>query len=160
MVDLSKRRLFARRSVDTSKVRLPWIANPESFIDDCTRCGRCRDACEMKIIVNGDGGYPTVDFHIDECTFCYQCAEVCPEPIFLPQTNTAWLAKAAIKDQCLAKQNVECRSCGETCDPMAIQFQLQAGKVAQPIIHLDECTGCGACVSLCPTSAISVSNIE
>ncbi len=71
------------------------IANPESFIDDCTRCGRCRDACEMKIIVNGDGGYPTVDFHIDECTFCYQCAEVCPEPIFIPQTNTAWQAKAA-----------------------------------------------------------------
>ncbi|MCE7629310.1 ferredoxin-type protein NapF, partial [Vibrio fluvialis] len=73
MVDLSKRRLFARRAVDSSKVRLPWIANPAAFIDDCTRCGRCRDACEMSIIVNGDGGFPTVDFQIDECTFCYQC---------------------------------------------------------------------------------------
>lgn len=114
----------------------------------------------MNIIVNGDGGFPSVDFTRDECTFCYQCAEVCPEPIFVAQSDQPWQANASIGQQCLAAQNVECRSCGDSCDPMAIQFHLAPGKVAQPIIHSDECNGCGACVSVCPTSAISVTRID
>ncbi|MEZ8723310.1 ferredoxin-type protein NapF [Vibrio pomeroyi] len=158
MVDLSKRRLFSRRKVDSSQIRLPWIENLESFADGCTRCGKCIENCETKIIIAGDGGFPTVDFSIDECTFCYQCADVCPEPIFKPKQGEPWQAKAQISDRCLAQQNVECRSCGDMCEPMAIQFQLRAGSVALPKIKLDECSGCGACVAVCPTSAILVSN--
>ncbi|MCY9824621.1 MULTISPECIES: ferredoxin-type protein NapF [Vibrio] len=158
MVDLSKRRLFSRKKVDSSQIRLPWIHNLESFVDDCTRCGKCIESCETKIIIVGDGGFPTVDFSIDECTFCYQCADVCPEPIFKPKQGEPWQAKARISDKCLAQQNVECRSCGDMCEPMAIQFQLRAGSVALPKIELDECSGCGACVAVCPTSAILVSN--
>ncbi|MEZ8304475.1 ferredoxin-type protein NapF [Vibrio splendidus] len=158
MVDLSRRRLFSRRKVDSSQIRLPWINSLESFIDDCTRCGKCIENCETKIIIVGDGGFPTVDYSKDECTFCYQCADVCPEPIFKPKEETPWQAKASISDKCLAQQNVECRSCGDMCEPMAIQFQLRAGSVALPKIELDECNGCGACVAVCPTSAILVSN--
>ncbi|MEZ8930181.1 MULTISPECIES: ferredoxin-type protein NapF [unclassified Vibrio] len=158
MVDLSRRRLFSRRKVDSSQIRLPWIKSLESFADDCTRCGKCIESCETHIIIVGDGGFPTVDFSKDECTFCYQCANVCPEPIFKPEEETPWLAKATISDKCLAQQNVECRSCGDMCEPMAIQFQLRAGSVALPKIELDECSGCGACVAVCPTSAILVSN--
>ncbi|MDN3695772.1 ferredoxin-type protein NapF [Vibrio cortegadensis] len=160
MVDLSRRRLFSRKNVDSSLVRLPWIQKQENFIEDCTRCGKCLNVCETKIIVSGDGGFPTVDFSIDECTFCYQCAEVCPEPIFKTQDEPAWDAKASISEKCLANQNVECRSCGDMCEPMAIQFDLQVGRVANPKINVDECSGCGACVAVCPTSAINVSNVR
>lgn len=159
MVDLSRRRLFARKTHTDNAVRLPWLTRPEQFTDGCTRCGKCIDACETKIITKSDGGFPSVDFSIDECTFCYQCADVCPEPLFLAETEQPWQAKAVISDSCLAKQNVECRSCGDMCDPMAIQFKLELGKVAQPNLNLDECNGCGACVSVCPTSSINVSNI-
>tara|TARA_Y100001960_G_scaffold222999_1_gene233340 strand:+ start:2699 stop:3046 length:348 start_codon:yes stop_codon:yes gene_type:complete len=114
--------------------------------------------CETKIISKGDGGFPTVDFQLDECTFCYQCADVCPEPIFLDKHEQPWNAKAAINTSCLAQQNVECRSCGDMCETMAINFKLEIGKVAQPVIELDECNGCGACVAVCPTSSINVSN--
>ncbi|MFA0057067.1 ferredoxin-type protein NapF [Vibrio echinoideorum] len=158
MVDLSRRHLFSRRKVDSSQIRLPWINSLENFTNDCTRCGKCIENCETKIIIVGDGGFPTVDFSKDECTFCYQCADVCPEPIFKPKEETPWQAKASISDKCLAQQNVECRSCGDMCEPMAIQFQLRAGSVALPKIELDECNGCGACVAVCPTSAILVSN--
>lgn len=159
MVDLSRRRLFARETQPDNSVCLPWLAKPTQFTDDCTRCGKCIEACETKIITKSDGGFPAVDFSIDECTFCYQCAEACPEPLFLAGAEQPWQAKASINDSCLAKQNVECRSCGDMCDPMAIQFKLELGQVAQPNLDLDECNGCGACVSVCPTSSINVSNI-
>lgn len=159
MVDLAKRSFFSRSKVDQSMVRLPWIAEVEKFTDLCTRCGKCAQVCETQIITKGDGGFPSVDFSNGECTFCYQCADVCPEPIFLGQTEQPWNAKAAITQSCLAKQNVECRSCGDMCDPMAIKFKLEIGKVAQPNLDMDECTGCGACVAVCPTSSIDVSNL-
>ncbi len=160
MIDISRRRFFSRTRVDESAVRLPWLANPAQFTDLCTRCGKCADKCETKIITKGDGGFPSVDFNIDECTFCYQCADACPESLFLPKADAPWNAKATINDSCLAKQNVECRSCGDACETMAIRFKLEIGKVAQPNLDLDECNGCGACVSVCPTSSINVSNLN
>ncbi|MEF1311047.1 ferredoxin-type protein NapF [Vibrio mytili] len=159
MVNLSRRRLFAIKTTN-SAVRLPWLVRHAEFTDACTRCGRCIDACETNIITKSDGGFPAVDFSIDECTFCYQCADSCPEPLFSPKTEVPWQAKAEINETCLAQNNVECRSCGDMCDPMAIQFKLELGKVAQPIINIDECNGCGACVSVCPTSSINVSNTQ
>ncbi|EGQ7930922.1 ferredoxin-type protein NapF [Vibrio vulnificus] len=157
MVDLSRRRLFSRKKVDDGLIRLPWLADRMQFTDQCTRCGKCVEQCETQIIVKGDGGFPTVDFSIDECTFCYRCAEICPESLFLAKDAQPWQARAIINESCLSYHNVECRSCGEMCEPMAIQFKLEIGKVAQPQINLDECSGCGACVSVCPSSSINVS---
>ncbi|MFV0449210.1 MAG: ferredoxin-type protein NapF [Vibrio sp.] len=158
MVDLARRRLFLRKTVEDSAIIMPWVKSAGTFTDECTRCGKCVSVCETSVIINGDGGFPTVDFSRGECTFCYQCADVCPEPIFLPQSSSPWQIKADIKKNCLAYQNVECRSCGEICDTMAIQFKLQLNRVAQPVINIDDCSGCGACVSVCPTASIHVSN--
>lgn len=63
MVDLSKRRWFTpNRQPNQSQVRLPWLARPDAFTDECTRCGKCVTACETHIIEKGDGGFPTVNF--------------------------------------------------------------------------------------------------
>ncbi|UPQ89872.1 ferredoxin-type protein NapF [Vibrio sinaloensis] len=158
MVDIEKRRWFSFNKNQSNQLRLPWLDTAQSFTDICTRCGKCTDQCETKIIVNGDGGFPQVDFSLGECTFCYQCADVCPQPLFVSKQHSPWTALATIHDSCLAKKNVECRSCGDMCEPMAIQFNLQVGKVAQPILENEACTGCGACVAACPTDSISVSH--
>ncbi|MBL4830209.1 MAG: ferredoxin-type protein NapF [Aliivibrio sp.] len=158
MVDLSKRRLFRRSSekgIDTQQ-RMPWIHNQAQFTDDCTRCGKCLDICETNIIIKGDGGFPAIDFTKGECTFCKKCSDVCPEALFDLDVAPVWLHKVTINSDCLATKSVECRSCSELCEPMAIKFQLTIGNVAQPRLDLDKCTGCGACVAICPVSAISM----
>ena len=159
MVDVTKRNFFYRKKLQDNSARLPWLKHShDNFTDLCTRCGQCVDNCETEIIVKGDGGFPQIDFSLGECTFCYRCAKSCPEPLFLTQQQTPWNIKAIINESCLAYKNVECRSCGEQCDTMAIQFELSIGQVAQPSIEIGACNGCGACVSACPTSSISVSN--
>ncbi|KII75424.1 ferredoxin-type protein NapF [Vibrio renipiscarius] len=159
MVDFSRRKFFTRKPIADAAVRLPWLLNPEQFTDLCTQCGECVKACETQIIVKGDGGFPRVDFAIDECTFCYQCAEACPESLFKEESDTPWQAKADINQQCLAKQNVECRACNDMCESMAIQFSYGVGRVALPTLDHEKCNGCGACVAVCPTSSINVSNV-
>lgn len=96
MVDLSKRRWFTpNRQPNQSQVRLPWLARPDAFTDECTRCGKCVTACETHIIEKGDGGFPTVNFSIDECTFCYQCAQSCPGTPLRGAKRSAMASKGA-----------------------------------------------------------------
>ncbi|MPW35883.1 ferredoxin-type protein NapF [Vibrio sp. B1Z05] len=163
MVDLSKRRLFTRRTPETRLVyetgqRLPWAKTDATFIDGCTQCGQCMQACETNIIINGSGGFPTIDFNKGECTFCQKCVEACPEDIFRSTKEVAWEITARINDTCLATQNVECRTCSDECELTAIQFTFSVGHVAQPKLDSQLCNGCGACLSVCPVTAISMTD--
>ncbi|WP_341665555.1 ferredoxin-type protein NapF [Vibrio sp.] len=156
MVDLSKRHFFFQDKSEGALLDLPWLARPASFTDICTRCSKCLNACETQIIVLGDGGFPKVDFSRGECTFCHQCVDVCSEPLFRSTAEQAWAEKAVVNPTCLAKQNIECRSCSDSCESMAITFKTTLGKVAQPTLNAAACNTCGACVSVCPASSIEV----
>ncbi|WP_434361834.1 ferredoxin-type protein NapF [Parasalinivibrio latis] len=163
-MDISRRRLFTKALNRTGLVagedrqKLPWERDDITFTDQCTRCGKCAEHCETQIIVNGDGGFPSLDFKKGECTFCYACAEKCPEPLFYEETQNPWNQTAGISECCLAFSGVECRSCGDSCETRAIRFQLSAGAVAHPIINPKDCSGCGACIAPCPVSAIKMEN--
>nr|WP_238486310.1 ferredoxin-type protein NapF [Motilimonas eburnea] len=141
-------------------VALPWRDQSVSFTDGCSRCGECISACETQIIVKGDGGFPSLDFNQGEgeCSFCKQCATVCPEPLFDLSQSEPWQLKAQIKESCLANQDVYCRSCGEQCETQAISFK--PGISSTPLISLADCTGCGACLSVCPVDAIALNPPE
>jgi ferredoxin-type protein NapF len=62
----------------------------------------------------------------------------------------------AISDACLARVGVVCQACGDVCPERAIRFALRSGGPPLPILHEDRCTGCGACVPICPVGAISL----
>ncbi|MCG9731002.1 ferredoxin-type protein NapF [Shewanella sp. Isolate13] len=156
-INQSRRRLFSRKKNDA--VRPPWVKQAIEFTDECTRCDKCISACETQIIIKGDGGFPEVDFKIDECTFCQECANVCPEAIFENTDTAPWQVKANIQDNCMAYQGIWCQSCKDACDPRAISFSLAIGKAPLPKIDIEACTGCGACVAPCPSTAILVRNV-
>lgn len=66
----------------------------------------------------------------------------------------------AIGAACLALNRVVCRSCAEHCEAHAIHFRLAPGGIAVPLVRIERCNGCGACIPVCPTSAISMQPAE
>ncbi|WP_144209566.1 ferredoxin-type protein NapF [Shewanella donghaensis] len=153
-INHSRRNLFRRRKSDAQ--RPPWVKSDIEFTDECTRCNACIDACETKVIIKGDGGFPEISFTNDECTFCQQCATACKEPIFDLTQAEPWAIKALVNDTCLTYQGVWCQSCKDACDPRAITFKMAVGQIPKPIIDIDACTGCGACVAPCPSASINI----
>jgi ferredoxin-type protein NapF len=161
-MDLSRRRYFRGqfRSTET-QLRMPWLVMPEQFTDLCTRCGDCLAACPEQIVVKGDGGFPELDFKLGECSFCGQCADACAESLFSQdRCQQPWDYVANITDDCFAKNSISCRSCQDACEPAAIRFQLKIGGAAEPSIDTELCSGCGACVAVCPKQAVSIQPCE
>ncbi|KMT64093.1 ferredoxin-type protein NapF [Catenovulum maritimum] len=157
MVDLAKRSLLRGRLTQKTQLvvmRPPWSAAEDTFTNECTQCNQCIEACPTKVIQKGEGGYPELNFAKDECDFCEDCIKACPTKAIdqtNPKTNQFF---PVLTDNCLAQKNIYCRSCGENCEPQAIEFKYINGAIAQPQINLDACIQCGACVSPCPTQAV------
>lgn len=159
MSEVSRRNfLRGRVASHAPQQRPPWARPEAEFVSICTQCGDCARACPTGIIRRGDGGYPTVDFRHGECTFCGECVNRCAaKALFREAGNSApWSKIAHIAESCIARQQVECRVCGEQCGESAIRFVPRVGGAALPMLDAARCTGCGACVALCPADAIRV----
>jgi ferredoxin-type protein NapF len=141
-------------------LRPPWALRKRKFVQCCTRCDACSDACPTGIIVRGQGGFPEVDFSRGECTFCADCVRACEAGALRYAAGAAWSVKAAIGTACIALKQVVCRCCGDACDARAIRFKLRAGGVAVPELDTDACTGCGACHGACPVGTIAMRQME
>lgn len=157
-MDVSRRRFFLKATGDAAEVmalRPPWSGNGRDFMERCTRCGDCASVCETRVIQFGADGYPRIDFSVAGCTLCGRCVTACQPGVLRREGRSAWEHQVAINDSCLARQNVECRMCGESCDAGAIRFRLRQGGVARPELNAEICNGCGECVGVCPTRSIN-----
>lgn len=138
--------------------RPPWSVGEEDFVSRCSRCGDCLSVCETGVLRKGRGGFPIIDFSWGECTFCMACASACAEGVIAVGSGESapWHLAAHLGDNCLARQGVVCRTCGEQCDYGAIRFRPVVGGVALPQFDVAACHGCGACVAPCPMGAVAV----
>ncbi len=143
--------------------RPPWSVPEIDFVEQCNGCGDCITACPENLIVVGRGKLPRMDFLRGGCDFCADCVSVCKTGALardVESDQTPWKIKASIQPGCLSLKAVICRSCGEVCDERAIRFTLERGGVARPFLDSEFCTGCGACFSVCPIQAITLSFIN
>lgn len=155
------RRQFLRGDVRGSRagIRPPWALAGAAFTVACTRCDDCITACPGTLITRGSGGYPEMDFRRGACTFCRKCVDACKAAAFQAGPVgglTAWAHRAVIGARCLAANGVVCRACGDHCETKAIRFRLAPGGRSFAQVDLARCTGCGACVAVCPVAAVTM----
>lgn len=162
-MDHARRRFIGAAVNDTDKsvnlqnapLRPPWALAEPLFLDNCTKCHACISACPEAIIRIGGGQYPVVDFTNGACSFCEACVEACNDHAFSQPTDTRpWQHVASASSDCLAQKGVSCQSCQDSCEPRAISFKPRIGAPSLPEFSDEDCTGCGACLSVCPSNAI------
>lgn len=152
---LTRRDLFLGRRADHRAMRPPWALPPAAFLDTCTRCSACIAACPQQVLGTGDGGFPQFDPAAGECTFCGRCAEAClPRALDPSAVTRPWQQPAVIADRCFQNHGIVCASCLDACPKAAIGRT--PGRTAMPIVDPERCSGCGACVAVCPAGAIAL----
>jgi ferredoxin-type protein NapF len=82
-------------------------------------------------------------------------ADSCAEGV-LGQRPHSFGHLATIGEACLAKRGIVCESCRDACPEAAILFHPRRGGPFLPEVRPEACTGCGACITACPASAIKV----
>ncbi|WP_334158589.1 ferredoxin-type protein NapF [Oryzomicrobium sp.] len=137
--------------------RPPWSlawTDEAAFAAACSRCDACIAACPAGVLKRGDGGFPELTFAAAGCTLCRECVSACRDGAFAADAVEPWNLAVAFTEACLPGRGVECRSCGEHCEAGAIRFRPRLGGAPLPALDADACTGCGACVPVCPAGAI------
>lgn len=158
-VALARRDLFRGRIArpEPSHGLRPPTAIPEDrFTALCDGCAACAPACPETVIRLDRDRRPVLRFEHGECTFCGACADVCKPGALARLGIRDWTAVAAISGKCIAVGGVHCRTCGDACPRGAIAFTPRTDGRWLPTLRDDDCTGCGACVAVCPVDAVTV----
>ncbi len=138
-------------------LRPPWSLTESLFIESCTQCSDCVEACPENILFNGPGKYPEINFSPGECTFCFKCVESCNDNALTGSIESnPWHIKASITKQCLALNGVHCMTCRDQCEAEAITFIPNIARPPYPAINPLLCNGCGACFQPCPNQSIKM----
>ncbi|MBT5927156.1 MAG: 4Fe-4S dicluster domain-containing protein [Verrucomicrobia bacterium] len=133
------------------------ITDEETFLDTCTRCHSCLNACPFDIIeipgpLAGEAeGTPTLKLNQNPCHWCstMDCIHACPsDALSMPEDGKVkgigkvWLQPEA----CLNTEGIFCDTCVMYCpsDIRAIKM-----KNNFPVVDEKSCIGCGLCVYYC-----------
>lgn len=153
--DSSRRAFLLGRPAAAAPLRPPWALDEAEFLQRCTGCAACVDACPQRVLRPDVHGYPRFLPQQGECTFCADCATACEPGALDAARPQPWDYRARIDERCLARAGVVCQSCRDACASHAIRF-VPTGTPTAPRLDLDRCSGCGACVSACPVDALAL----
>jgi len=151
-----------RARVSFPILRPPGAIEEGAFLDGCTRCDACVEACPHDAIVHAPlrfrdaAGTPMIDPSPNgqPCWMCedFPCIAAC-EPNVLRMDMPKRMGEARIDvHTCLAHIGSFCTVCSEQC-PVEGAIEVTNGK---PRIITEVCTGCGVCHHVCPAPANAV----
>ena len=148
-------------------IRPPGAGNEQGFLETCSKCGNCIKACPyfaLKPVLMAnefDRGTPALRVGEAFCRFCQDlpCVSVCPTgALSLQRQNRLQKIGNAgiVARNCIRNQGTDCRACLDKCEETghgAIRMARSNDKnpeIALPDVATDKCSGCGACLTVCP----------
>jgi len=158
-------------TVDKFTKRVPLLRPPgalseRAFLQACTRCDKCLNACPKDAIqrVPKKMGFLIMDTpYIDPikvpCVMCddLPCISACPDGALLPVPGgpaDVEMGYAILdKKKCQSYGHTFCQQCVIDCP---VPGAITQNREQQPVFHKDICTGCGVCVRSCSTVNIPV----
>ncbi|NQV57069.1 MAG: 4Fe-4S dicluster domain-containing protein [Rhodospirillales bacterium] len=144
-------------------LRPPYALDEPAFLDACTRCDACIEACSYNVLFRlpEDMGAklaatPVMDLLESGCHLCsdWPCVTACgPKALVLPvaedgsPADLPKLARASINiESCLPYSGPECGACADAC-PVPGALNWVDG--VKPVIDEEICTGCALCREFC-----------
>lgn len=138
--------------------RPPGATAEDEFLDVCTRCADCVEACPygaihvLTDVVRIGAGTPVMVPEARPCHMCagFPCAAACePGALRVPEQPIATIGTVVVHaERCLPYHGPECGACAGACPPGASALRLAVGR---PDVDAGVCVGCGLCIAACPT---------
>lgn len=141
--------------------RPPFALEESDFIEKCTRCNACEQACTHEVIFPYSAKMgillartPAMDLVNKGCRLCsdWPCVQACPEealgiPKVTDPLDHLRLARVSINEnRCLSHlQQQDCRQCLESCPVVRAMDHKRGG----PMINSANCVGCALCLEAC-----------
>jgi ferredoxin len=135
----------------------------------CIRCGNCIRVCPTHILrQNQRMGFglltPVVEFHGGYCLeTCNACSIVCPSGSItsfqIEEKKMLKMGKILVnKDACLLMKLRECGVCKPACSYKAVDIvEIERNSLQMmPVVKSNDCTGCGACIAVCPENCFQI----
>ena len=164
--------LYAKqaKALPPAAIRPPGAGPEQDFLGACIRCGMCVRDCPYDILhlatpeQSVATGTPYFVARSGPCEMCEDipCVKACPTGALdhtLTEIGKSRMGLAVLvdKETCLNFLGLRCDVCYRVCPLIdkAITLELRhnerTGKhtVFEPVVHSDQCTGCGKCEAGC-----------
>lgn len=136
----------------TDWLRPPGAVDEAAFLERCTKCGDCIDACPPgAIVAHPTLGTPVLFADQAPCQLCddLPCIAACAVEALVPVggIHDVRMGVATITHRfCTAGQG--CHACVSKCPTQALSMDFETLRLA---LAAESCVGCGICESICKT---------
>ena len=146
-------------AVAARPIRPPGALEESLFLQACSRCHHCVEACPEGAIFKAGPQHgpqieltPIMEVSTRPCIMCEDvpCAAACPSGALekLGHGRDIRIGTAAVlANLCLNMRGEACDACLHVCPVGAEAIHVGEDKV--PIVEAEHCTGCGQCVTHC-----------
>jgi ferredoxin-type protein NapG len=140
-----------------SPVRHDWLRPPGAvgealFLERCTRCNDCAEACpHQSIQFDRRDGSPVIFPDEEPCRLCddFPCIAACATEALLPVEGPPGVRMGlAVVSHRLCTAGQGCHACVPRCPTQALSMDFAAMRL---VVENGRCVGCGLCEQVCKT---------